>query len=274
MKDIKRVFVPGSEWVYFKIYTGLHSADNVLRSYVWPAVKSLRRRKLIDTWFFIRYTDPQYHLRVRLHCNPAKGSAGEILDVMYRYLRCPVAEREISRVMLDTYIREVERYGTEAMDSCEDVFMGDSDMTLTYLLEPHTENDRWIEGLKRMYGLVSTAYPDPQCQIDFLRKQADNYCKEFGVEGKNQQQLNTLYRKNRSVVDSIVSENPGTDMPSGFPALEEMLSSYGGVRDEVLPSLIHMSMNRLFVVSQRLYEMTLYYLLTKAVGSKIARAEA
>ncbi len=73
---VKREFVFGSEWVYYKIYCGAKSADKLLQFALTPLLKEAYKRKLIDSWFFIRYNDPENHIRIRFHlideCNLAE----------------------------------------------------------------------------------------------------------------------------------------------------------------------------------------------------------
>lgn len=63
---IRRKFIPGSRWLYFKIYTGIKTADEVATRTLLPLLREWYEAKLIDDWFFIRYTDPDFHLRLRL----------------------------------------------------------------------------------------------------------------------------------------------------------------------------------------------------------------
>ena len=56
-----RRFPPGSEWLYVKLFTGTATADQVLRR-VGSAVGSALAGGGADSWFFIRYADPDWHL--------------------------------------------------------------------------------------------------------------------------------------------------------------------------------------------------------------------
>ena len=62
-----RIFIPGSEWAYFKLYTGTKTADAILRNEMIGYVREMLKNNIIDKWFFIRYSDPDFHLRLRLH---------------------------------------------------------------------------------------------------------------------------------------------------------------------------------------------------------------
>ena len=69
---LPRSFPPGSEWIYAKLYGGASAADRVLREIVAPLVEKTLDSGAADRWFFIRYGDPDRHLRLRLHGEPAR----------------------------------------------------------------------------------------------------------------------------------------------------------------------------------------------------------
>lgn len=68
---MRRTFAPGSPWLYLKAYTGTASADHILTDTVGPVIEQLRESGVVDHWFFLRYADPEHHLRLRLHGDPA-----------------------------------------------------------------------------------------------------------------------------------------------------------------------------------------------------------
>src|SRR6185436_7859592 len=62
----QRVFVPGSEWLYARLYTGHSGVDRLLTGPIDQLVDELTQEGAIDRWFFLRYADPdpEWHLRV------------------------------------------------------------------------------------------------------------------------------------------------------------------------------------------------------------------
>ena len=62
---IRRTFVPGDEWLFFKVYCGVKTCDELLVKKILSLAHRLMKEKIIVRWFFIRYSDPDYHLRVR-----------------------------------------------------------------------------------------------------------------------------------------------------------------------------------------------------------------
>ena len=58
-------FALGSEFIYLKLYTGPFFSDIILRKLCKEAI-SLYNEKKISLFFFIRYLDPDYHIRFRI----------------------------------------------------------------------------------------------------------------------------------------------------------------------------------------------------------------
>ncbi len=86
-----RVFGPGSHWLYFKLFADFEGHDRLLVRDIAPLLGEVGA---LD-WFFVRYKDPQPHLRLRMSiADKAKRaivSAGvlerfEILSLMAFYL--------------------------------------------------------------------------------------------------------------------------------------------------------------------------------------------
>src|SRR5207248_587833 len=65
-----RRFPPGSEWLYAKLYAGNSSVDQILAGLVAGVVSGFAGA--FDLWFFLRYADPDWHLRLRFHGVPER----------------------------------------------------------------------------------------------------------------------------------------------------------------------------------------------------------
>ncbi|MEV5282862.1 lantibiotic dehydratase [Streptomyces sp. NPDC052811] len=122
-----RVRLPGSEWLYLKLYGAQPFQDELiagpLRSFAEFAVNS----RLCDGWYFLRYAEREKsHLRIRFH-----GDAATILGTLMRHV-CAwatelVADGMCTAFAFDTYEREVERYGGEhGIRAAESIFTADS----------------------------------------------------------------------------------------------------------------------------------------------------
>jgi len=64
---VQRTFIAGDQWLYYKIYTGVKTADLILTKIIKPFADQLLAQGLIKKWFFIRYADPKHHIRIRLN---------------------------------------------------------------------------------------------------------------------------------------------------------------------------------------------------------------
>ncbi|MGH4007327.1 MAG: lantibiotic dehydratase [Pseudonocardiaceae bacterium] len=121
-----RLRPPGSDWLYLKLYGPKTFEDELiagpLRSFGEFAVSN----GLSDGWFFLRYTDPDPHLRVRFHGTPTV-LLGQLMQQVCTWATELVADGACTRFAFDTYEREVERYGGEdGIRVAEAVFTADS----------------------------------------------------------------------------------------------------------------------------------------------------
>ena len=133
---------PGDEWLYAKVYCGVATADRVLVEVVAPLVRELRAEALIDQWFFLRYGDPDWHLRLRFHGESQvlwQGVAARLFEAL------SVARLLVQRHALDTYDPEVERYGERTpWRSPRLLFDADSEAALSIVERFRTDpNARW-----------------------------------------------------------------------------------------------------------------------------------
>ncbi|MEV7778285.1 lantibiotic dehydratase [Kitasatospora sp. NPDC088351] len=122
--------LPGaSRWLYARLYGNPRRADEIL-----ARVPALLDRWVNDpAWWFLRHTDPEPHLRLRIGLPEAAAFtlAGERIGVWAAELR---AAGLLTRLQLDTYQPETGRYGRgAAMRQAEEVFAADSRAVLAQL---------------------------------------------------------------------------------------------------------------------------------------------
>jgi hypothetical protein len=125
-----RVYPPGSEWMFVKIYTGPSQVDQILIRVLRPIIQAAISDGLVDRWFFVRYRDPEFHVRVRFHGPPARirDDLRPRIEAAIEFL---IESRQSHRVLFDTYIPEILRYGGElAIETIERIFSADSEAAL------------------------------------------------------------------------------------------------------------------------------------------------
>jgi hypothetical protein len=159
---------PGSDWVYVKLYTGGQALEDLLLGSIAPLISVWRERESIDRWFFVRYADPEDHLRVRVRAT--QNHAPRVRDELLCALEGLLDQARISRYSLDTYDPEYERYGgVDAMNAVERFFTIDSDTCMEYLRRPERTTDAriaisaesfflWILENDRLTDLASVSF--------------------------------------------------------------------------------------------------------------------
>ncbi|MDR0939724.1 MAG: thiopeptide-type bacteriocin biosynthesis protein [Mediterranea sp.] len=274
---VRRDFIPGSEWVYFKIYAGSNTVDKLLVHEISQIIASLERRKLIEKWFFIRYADPDFHLRIRLQVLD-RSMIGNVLQAFYGKLEKRISDKTVWKVQLDTYSRELERYKKEFIELTEDLFCVDSRHVLLLLTKMHEKNmleERFFIAMRTIDCLLNAFNLDISGKQNLLEHIDAGFKSEFGYTQSNMKQLNALYREYRPQISSAMN---------GLPIdIETAIQHYTvecakivervEARDmrEALPSYIHMTMNRIFPSKNRIYELMSYNFLNRYYQSVIAR---
>lgn len=66
-----------------------------------------------DQWFFIRYSDPDWHLRLRFHGDP-KRLQSTVVPLLQETVMPLMADGQVRCLQYDTYYREIDRYGGDA----------------------------------------------------------------------------------------------------------------------------------------------------------------
>lgn len=290
---MKRIFITGSEWLYYKIYTGPKTSDRILTEAVKPVSEWLLKDGVIDSWFFIRYSDPKFHLRVRFH-HTETLELGKTIRLVHDSL-IPFVETDlIWKLTNDTYNREMERYGHNYIEQLEKIFYYDSVMIVNIidLIEgDEGEVIRWLIGLRAIDDMLDVFDYNDENKIKYLEKLYDGFGKEFGMNKSLKSQLSDKYRAQQKVIENImnhVNDNEGEMLPlfellrkkreHVLPIATIMLNIEKSnlleiSKDKLMDSYLHMMCNRLFKSKQRLHELVLYYFLFKYYTSQKARKQ-
>jgi thiopeptide-type bacteriocin biosynthesis protein len=293
LAPVRRAFAPGSEWLYVKLYTGSSTADGLLRDVVAPVAHEVMSEAQADAWFFIRYGDPGWHLRVRFH-----GDPGTLVTRVFPRLQERIAplldDGRLWRVQLDTYEREVERYGgPEGIVLTERLFHVDSEAVLAILdlLEGDEGADfRWRITLRGIDMLLNDLGLEGAAKQQVLRRMRESFATEFGGGKGLRVQLDQRLREERRSLFPLL--DPAGDRESELaPALEilhqrserwapliaelKRLEGAGRLTQtiaEIAPSYVHMFVNRMIRAAARAHELVLYDFLYQLLEQRAARA--
>ena len=256
----QRTFLPGSEWIYYKVYCGVNTADRLLTDILHPISERLTQNDIIDKWFFIRYTDPEPHLRIRFHLTE-KRFLQEVLHDMHDALEPYTKNNLLWNVQLASYHRELERYGSHTMEMMETLFYLDSKNVIDMIQNGQNDSIRFQHVFQYIDALITLFKEDLGEKLAFLDKMHSSFKHEFGAtDGHAKKGLGKKYRGFRA----MEKEN---SLAINMKPLESMASELLGLHqesrlqislDSLLSSIVHMSVNRVFQSKQRLYEMVLY----------------
>jgi thiopeptide-type bacteriocin biosynthesis protein len=256
-KSIPRDFTPGSEWFYVKIYCSSPFSDALIKEVLEPLLSTWKSGEIIKSFFFIRYTDPHYHIRLRLNLNDISFFSG-ILQEFHKAVDPFTKNHAVWNIQIDTYRREIERYGEEHMENTELLFFYDSSFFINCLTSEYfdeDENYRLYSALKNMDSYLST--------FDFSLNDKFYFCKEmesaFETEF-DQKMKKALYSKYRLYTKSLYDYMNSAELKNAFKKREEKIKPLNLSREN-LPSFIHMSINRWFDSSQRQFEYMCYIFL-------------
>jgi thiopeptide-type bacteriocin biosynthesis protein len=272
-RKTQRQFLPGSSWLYLKIYCTPESADQLLVKMIAPFIKS--NAKDISEWFFIRYQDPEPHLRLRIRSR--QGDAAPLLTAFNKMLSRNQYKDLAKEVKNETYERELERYGEELIEEVETFFCTGSEWTLNQLsaiVQGHIDDAELVK-FCLVYLLAFDFLKDNAAVSDFFKWRSDSFLQEFGGEKELRVKLDSKYRMLGKSLRLLLEAQQFKDMQQ----LRDQLAVISLRSEDWLPrrrnillaDLIHMQVNRMFFTAQRQHEALICYCLYKYGVSVKAR---
>ncbi|MBN8232156.1 lantibiotic dehydratase [Corallococcus macrosporus] len=290
-----RHFAPGSEWLYAKLYAGTAGADDVLCDAVAPLMERLVREGVVDRWFFIRFEDPDWHVRLRLHGDPARLHR-DALPALSAAVAPLARDGVVWKVQLDTYERELERYGgPEGMTLAEELFHADSEavLKLMALLDGDAGAEaRWQLTLRGLDLLLDDLGLDPRAKLTVAERSRDYFGREFHMDTAFTHQLGARYRQARAGLEAAWTPDAEANplLVEGLAVLHERSERLVPVRRRLeaasregrlgvslmalAGTLLHMHANRMLRSAARAQELVLYDFLARTYQSQLARARA
>lgn len=276
---MKRKFIPGSEWLYLKIYTGVKTADVILEEAIHPLAECFLEKNQISKWFFIRYHDPKSHLRLRFSLTSPENYNGA-LSKINQTLREYIDREEISNILIDTYNREIERYGESTIEDAETLFHKNSEFTSKCI--HYDDEEKIMVSLFYIDEILNKINFPNQEKLDWIKDFNEAFKKEFNADKKLNSQLDKKYREFKpKYVDFIQSEEFSEERGMVISNIEESSfalqniirhhenQSLGMSLQDFFQSIFHMNINRIFVSNQRLFEMIIYDYITRYYKSLV-----
>ncbi|KAF0993637.1 lantibiotic dehydratase [Geobacillus sp. TFV-3] len=258
LSDI-RIKLPFEDWLYLKLYGVNSSADDLIAFYISEYCREKLAKGEIEKYFFMRYADPEQHIRLRL--NASEEKLLQIYPDIKQWLRTLIEKRVLNRFSIDSYEREIERYGgTELINFAETLFCFDSIVVEDILKLKRLKSINFSD---EVIGMVSIIHYMEQfglnyeSQLNFLQQQVnkqdyredfkrnrsfymkvcntDNDWKGLRETDEGMLLLNVLNQRNRSIKEYA------SKIGEGLEASSEL---------SILDSVIHLHCNRLFGIDR------------------------
>lgn len=287
-------FAIGSEWLYYKVYTGIKTIDKFLITVIKPLAEELIKVNLIDEWFFVRYQDPKMHVRIRFHLTDTKRIA-DVIDKFYHATDPWLKENVIWKIQTDIYSREIDRYGKHTLNASETLFFNNSQTIVNYLslLENHPDSDRlrWLFGMMLTENLLNQFEFSIDSKIDLVKFLRESHLSSitsntaFVVK-----QLNKKYSNFKEVINQYLYQdnfhspekamiidilNADTQINNSIAKKIIQISNSSNAEISVIDlvsSYIHMHFNRLFRSFANQQELVLYDWLFRYYSSVKAKS--
>lgn len=268
----KALKLPGSDWLYFKLYCSEAQARELLTGHLKQFCDYITAQKMADLWFFVQYTDPAYHLRIRFRGDPST-LACSLIPAVNEWVADLASNGYGSHFAIETYDREIERYGgLKSIEIIEAIFHADSITALS--LHEVLSGPKIEYGLEEMAVLTIDRYLavmglDPLQRESWLKKRLGGKAGSGDHHRKHSKALRTLVAASRSgrLSDLLnfgqVFEAADIRLRTAATQLVQLSECSELTRsfDDLMISLIHMHCNRLMGISPDLERKALSLLL-------------
>jgi thiopeptide-type bacteriocin biosynthesis protein len=240
-----RLRPPGTDWLYAKLYAAPAVADELLAGPVRAFATQALEDGAAEDWFFLRFADPDPHLRVRFRGEPARLAA-DLEPRLSTWAAELVAAGALSRMAYDTYLREVARYGGETgIEAAETVFGADSRAAADLValdLDGGLPAPRELVAVVSADRLLAGFGFDAPARLEWARRRVSSRADAGDTWREHKNLLRTLVGGPAlDVLADVLARRDAESAPAA-PALAGVAWPPPG---QVTASLVHMLCNRL-----------------------------
>jgi thiopeptide-type bacteriocin biosynthesis protein len=227
--------IPGSEWLSVKFYLKKESENYFLIQKVKSFCNELENKKILESWFFTRYSDPKNHLRIRFKFTSSMLN----YDWIHIWIKELLEEKWISDFQFTGYEREVERYGGKNfIEEAESFFCNDSQKVLD-TIQRKIQLPDFIKGTLSILELLEKFGLSHADQITFLSE--NDLKKELLVGFREWKKTILAWMKNNLFKEQGSNPYLLFNKLNILNTRHELTTS----PQNILNSLVHMHFNRL-----------------------------
>lgn len=278
--SIQRSFPPGQDWLYFKVYLHEQVSDQFLATVLQPLIQQALKKGWCTNVFFVRYADPENHLRIRFRTVPKKD--GKLLELAHKAFLPYVESGLVNRIQLDTYQRELERYEPDLIEFSEAIFCADSQLVINWLTQAETqlEADRYALALLSIDTLLTDFNYSLSDKVRLTHRLQQAFFHEQSGTKELKRKLNDLYREyhtsfftHSATHIQLVNERSRT-IQSAAVSIQTYFKTTDSNKDgdQFVEAILHMALNRLFAGQNRRHEMIVYHFITRHYESLESRS--
>ncbi|SDK95030.1 thiopeptide-type bacteriocin biosynthesis domain-containing protein [Glycomyces sambucus] len=284
---VSRRCLPGGEWTFLKLYTAATQQEDVLTGPLRSLLADLREEGLVDGWFFVRYADPQPHLRLRFHAADAAAApaAPAVPSRCAAWAAALVTAGWASDFGFAAYDRELERYGgADAFTAVERAFHANSEAALRLLAALQASDlERDFACVAAFHALCRSWGADPLAHAGarWSGAASDEVRRRFRAARPLLWELlepggpapDPSAQRHAAMLEPVFAAQHGALAEAG--GLVRKLAGGGrlhGTEGELLESLLHMQANRLLGIDhddERACR-DLWSLTARAIGNRAA----
>lgn len=279
LPGVPRSVTPSTEWLYFKIYAGAATVEKLIGERLPVLLEEWKKDHLINSFFFLRLTDPDYHLRLRV--KPTDYAAiGAILKSFNAFFSPELESGFIQKIQIDTYRREVERYGGPLVVPSEELFCIDSELVvqLKNILVAEVNKDyEWLLMFKVITVYLEVFGLKGKEAMEFIRERSATFSHIFNTNKLQKRSLIQRYLNSQQPLEQMMNQigTPFTDQLLLHQTVENFRASleawFGkylaheqqAIRIELLRSYLHMFILRFASGKNKLYEHVLFFFLER-----------
>jgi len=275
---ITQTMFPGKSCAYVKIYCSRNSYPIFLREFS-GLLADLDALPENLRCFFLPYNDGEFHVRLRvLGSHPLSHRVRDLVDAFVKYLEGCFS---VSKIVYDTYVRELDRYNHYGIHLAERLFSEDSKLISRIWNSPFktteiTGNYLPLLAVYTVDKILDVFELSAENKFKFITFIKEAYFNEFGVEGRKDALYQDIINKERDLRQ--YTEPPALATLIGdeeFNLLSGMIADYQHTAQEAVKAhkasqaisssfvsgIVHMHMIRLFPSLPRKNELYIYYLL-------------
>lgn len=267
-------FAPFENWIFYKIYCSNENEEEVIK-FVDYFIKELSSESPIDNYYFMRYSDPLPHIRLRIKTDNQR--IFEIAERFNHFISPLQHSKLVSKYIIDTYYPENERYGgKELMPLAEHLFQIDSQVVVKLMANGEQ---------KEKIGVVSVLHYLNSFRITFENQikllEASVGKENFSVEFKDikNEYISTIdsYNNWHSFKNDKKNQELIELMDQREIAIQEYAKALSDSSDltnyleDIILSVIHLHCNRLFGTDREFERKVYFFALHTLKGQRYKR---